>query len=132
MDIVEKIVISNREPECKRVFWYYPVTKQIYRWFADGWQSIGIPHEDIANALKKIDEIHEITPDTNEQVRDLSTFLHQIPIYMECTEQDIENMFPSTYTVGENMPLWNVDVNHPTISLLQSSLLLYGLTINYK
>jgi hypothetical protein len=51
---------------------------------------------------------------------------------MECTEEDIENMFPITHTTGENIPLWNVDINHPTISLLQSSLLLYGLTINYK
>jgi hypothetical protein len=51
---------------------------------------------------------------------------------MECTEEDIENMFPNTYTVKDNISLGAIDTNNPTLQQLKNSAFLYGLTINYK
>lgn len=123
MIVIDKLVVSNKEPENKYVIWYSPVTKETYRWFKDGWEKISV---DSCKILEAIETVKDVVIETHETVLNLES------LFTECAEMEIENMFPNTYTVKDNISLGAIDTNNPTLQQLKNSLLLYGLTINYK
>jgi hypothetical protein len=52
------------------------------------------------------------------------TVLNLESLFTECAEVEIENMFPNTYTVKDNISLGAIDTNNPTLQQLKNSLLL--------
>ena len=77
MIVIDKLVVSNKEPENKYVIWYSPVTKETYRWFKDGWEKISV---DSCKILEAIETVKDVVIETHETVLNLESFFNSCSI----------------------------------------------------